>query len=780
MSAPDRLAAALADRYRLERELGSGGMATVHLAEDLRHRRKVAIKVLRPELAAALGAERFLREIETTAGLRHPHILPLFDSGDAEGFLYYVMPLVEGESLRDRLEREKQLPIDDALAIAREVADALGYAHARGIVHRDIKPENILLEGGHAVVADFGIATAVSAAGGDRITQTGMAVGTPLYMSPEQAAGERDLDGRSDLYALGCVLYEMLGGQPPFTGPTVEVVARQHIAVQAAPITNLRPTVPAAVAGALARILAKNPADRFSPAAQFVQALTSGAGAPAGPGRSRWSAKRIGVAAAGALALAVGLWLVGRAVLRAGAGPRYERIAVLPLDNQTGDTSRAFFADGMTRELIGVLTDAGVHTLGYRAVATYRGTTLPVDRLARDLGVDALVTGTVLQAGDIVQVAVELTDPRSGESLWARTFQRPAPEVVSLQHAVALEIARGISARLTPDQERSLGDAARVDPKAYAQYLLGAEQAGLRTPEGFRRGLNYLRGSLALDSTFAPAWATMAVASTYALIYQTAPRDSARATLEGAAQRAMALDPRLGDPYFALGAARVHMDWDFAGGEEMFRLGRERTLSTQALALQTWIAWELRQWPQAIETALRLIDQEPTTAQWRSDLAWGYWSSRDTARARASALAAIAADSAFYEAHDILSLVLTDERDFAGAARAHQRAAALAGGDYWVRQFNDGQIAAARGDTATVRRRLRELEGDPRLAQRAGLQYLAGDKDGMYAMFDRAVAARDPDLLQVVNAMPFLYPIRREPRFQALLARIGLPEGLRP
>jgi tetratricopeptide (TPR) repeat protein len=393
--------------------------------------------------------------------------------------------------------------------------------------------------------------------------------------------------------------------------------------------------------------------------------------------------------------------------------------------------------------------------------------------------VDALVSGTVLQAGDVVQVAVELTDPKSGESLWARTFSRPAPEVVTLQHEVALEIARGIRARLTPDQERSLGDAGRVDPNAYAQYLLGTEQARLRTPDGFRRGIEHLRRSIALDSTFAPAWAAMAIASTYALIYQSAPRDSARALLERAARRAMELDPRLGDPYFALGAARVHMDWDFTGGAEMFRQGRERTLSIQAMALETWIAWEMRDWARAIATATSLVEQEPTTAQWRSDLAWGYWSSRDTARARAAAQSAVALESDFYEGHDILSLVLADARDFDGAEREHRRAIALAGEDYWVKAFNEGQIAAARGDTATVRQRLRELEGDPRLAQRAGLLYMTGDKDGMYAMFDRAVAERDPDLLQIINAMPFLYPLRGEPRYQALLARMGLPEDRR-
>jgi tetratricopeptide (TPR) repeat protein len=277
----DRLKDALADRYSVERELGSGGMATVYLAEDLKHRRKVAVKVLKPELSAALGPERFLREIEILAGLDHPHILPLYDSGEAEGYLYYVMPYVEGESLRDRLDREKQLPIDDAAQIALEVADALSHAHSHGVIHRDIKPENVMLAGGHARVADFGIARAITAAGGGRLTETGMAIGTPAYMSPEQASADSDLDGRSDLYSLGCVLYEMLAGEPPFTGPTVESVVRQHLTSEPPPITTLRPAVPAEIATTLMRVLAKTPADRFSPAAQFAEALRRSSGVTA-------------------------------------------------------------------------------------------------------------------------------------------------------------------------------------------------------------------------------------------------------------------------------------------------------------------------------------------------------------------------------------------------------------------------------------------------------------------------------------------------------------------
>ena len=302
------LTAALGGRYRIERELGVGGMATVYLAEDVRHARRVAIKVLRPDLAAALGAERFLREITTTASLRHPHIVPLYDSGAGDGTLYYVMPFVEGESLRDRLRREKQLPVQDALRIAGEVADALSYAHGRGIVHRDIKPENILLESGHAVVADFGIAHAIDVAGGERLTETGVAIGTPMYMSPEQVAGERELDARSDVYALACVVYEMLAGQTPFTGPTAESVIHQHMLAAPPMVTQLRPAAPAGVAMALQRALSKTPADRFPSVSQFAAALApegSGSGAdktavlPARAPRSRWPllAGALGVAA---------------------------------------------------------------------------------------------------------------------------------------------------------------------------------------------------------------------------------------------------------------------------------------------------------------------------------------------------------------------------------------------------------------------------------------------------------------------------------------------------
>jgi serine/threonine-protein kinase len=270
-----QLKTALADRYVIEQELGAGGMATVYLAHDVKHNRKVALKVLRPELAAVIGAERFLKEIEVTANLQHPHILPLHDSGEADTFLYYVMPYVEGETLRDTIDREKQLSINDAVEITRSVAAALDYAHRKGVIHRDIKPENVLMHDGQPLIADFGIALAVSHAGGTRLTETGLSIGTPHYMSPEQAMGDRELDARSDVYSLGAMLYEMLAGDPPYMGNTAQAIVAKVITEKAPPVTVHRDTVPPNIAAAVAQALNKLPADRFGSAAQFSEALVN-------------------------------------------------------------------------------------------------------------------------------------------------------------------------------------------------------------------------------------------------------------------------------------------------------------------------------------------------------------------------------------------------------------------------------------------------------------------------------------------------------------------------
>ncbi len=454
----DRLSADLADRYRLERELGRGGMATVYLAHDLKHDREVALKVLRSELVGALGAERFLTEIRTTANLHHPHILPLYDSGDADGQLFYVMPFVEGESLRDRLAREKQLPLEDALQIAREVADALGYAHSHHVIHRDIKPENILLESGHAVVADFGIAKAVAAAGSERLTEGGIAVGTPQYMSPEQAAGEGELDGRSDLYSLGSVLYEMLVGQPPFTGSSAQAIMARH-SMDQVPLPHIvRHTIPPHLESIVLCALEKSPADRFQTAADFGEALraVSSGETPhltgsmltrAYRGQARWW--RPAALAAGVILLAIAVVAIVLKVVSGSpaqavvGGPDPHAIAVLYFEDRSPGGTLGYVADGLTEGLIDELASVpGLHVVSRNGVAPFRAGTVAPDSVARLLDVGTLVQGSLEPAGDRLRVSLRLVEGPTGVDFQRVAFEVPAADPLAARDSVAGEAAR--------------------------------------------------------------------------------------------------------------------------------------------------------------------------------------------------------------------------------------------------------------------------------------------------------------------------------------------------
>jgi eukaryotic-like serine/threonine-protein kinase len=474
---------ALSHRYSIECVVGEGGMATVYRAQDRKHDRTVAIKVLKPEVAAALGAERFLREINITAGLRHPHILPLFDSGEAARFLFYVMPFVEGESLRDRLSREKQLPLDDALRIACEVAEALSYAHSHGVIHRDLKPENILLEGAHAVVADFGIAKAITAAGGDSLTHTGVAVGTPLYMSPEQAAGEKHLDGRSDLYGLGCVLYEMLAGQPPFTGPTVESVIRQHLSVEAPPVNSLRPAVSVPWVKILGRVLSKAPADRFSTAADFAEAL------------NRVHRKRASVSRE--------------------PGDKL-MLAVLPLDN-FNRPDEDYFSDGLTEELITHIVRLSPQNLGVIARTTamrYKSTDKTVADIGAELGVEYVLEGSARRAGDRARITVQLIKVDDQTHLWAESYDRRLSDIFDVQEEVGHKVARALEVKLLTDRSGVLAPVAHPVPAAYDAYLKGLHVARsffvTKSPLDYERAVQLFQEALGLDPGFARPNAALA------------------------------------------------------------------------------------------------------------------------------------------------------------------------------------------------------------------------------------------------------------------------------
>ena len=480
------LNAALSGHYVVDQELGRGGMAIVYLARDVRHERFVALKTLRPEIAVAVGRERFLREIKLAARLQHPNILSVYDSGDAEGTLYYVMPFVEGESLRDRLEREPQLPLEDALQIAREVADALGYAHGHDVVHRDIKPENIMLSGGHAIVADFGIARALNAAGGDKLTETGLAIGTPAYMPPEQSAGTGQVDRRSDIYSLACVLYETLAGQPPFTGPTAQAIMARHSLDAVPRLRIVRETIPDAIEEVIERALAKVPADRYQTATQFAEALAAASSgrisriAPQ-PRRRRWF---LPAAAAAALAIvAAGTWLLfGRpARARGGGGLDSKQIAVLYFTDLSADSSLGHIAAGLTEGLIGELSKVReLKVVSLNGVAPYRGAGIERDSIARALGAGTLVDGSVEPVGDRVRATVRVVNGTSGAEVERASFTMPARQLIQMRDSVIQDAARLLRAEVGDEvQLRQLrAGTASADAWALVQRATAIRRAG--------------------------------------------------------------------------------------------------------------------------------------------------------------------------------------------------------------------------------------------------------------------------------------------------------------
>ena len=596
---PHRLRNSLSDRYRIERELGRGGMATVYLAEDVKHRRSVAIKVLDPELAAAIGPERFLREIEVAARLNHPHILPLHDSGVAEGLLYYVMPFVEGESLRDRLSREKQLPLDDALRIVREVADALDYAHGQGVVHRDIKPENILISRGHAVVADFGIARVIRAASDAKLTEAGLTLGTPLYMSPEQAMGGGELDGRSDLYSLGCVLYEMLAGQPPFTGPTGESLVHQHLSVAPRSVTDLRPMVPAGVVRALGRALAKTPADRFGTLAAFAEALAdrespamavAATTTPVSPTLRRWWLALL-VGAPVILAVVALLVLHGGRPAPAPVKPIHERseIAVLPFQNLNADGPNAYFAGGLHDELLTQLAKvAALKVISRTSVMGYQGTSKPLKQIASELGAGSVVEGSVQVVGERLRVNVQLIDAATDEHLWAERYDRTLADAFAIQSEVAQQIVTAVGAALTSAEQGRLTAAPTSNAEAYRLYLQGRDywsRPGMLRQDRETAQKLYER-ALGLDPTFALAHAALSRVHGQMYLFGYDPSAERKARQREEAEAALRLAPDLPQAHVAMGM--VHLQYRGAAqlglgvGQRDFR----RALDEFAIALQ--------------------------------------------------------------------------------------------------------------------------------------------------------------------------------------------------
>ena len=519
------LESALSSRYRVDRELGRGGMATVFLAMDVRHDRKVALKVLHSELSSALGPDRFLREIKLAARLNHPHIVPLFDSGEAGGFLYYVMPVVEGESLRDRLLREGKIPLEESLNVVRGVASALDYAHRQNIVHRDIKPENIMLQEGEAVVMDFGIAKAVSVASADTLTQTGMMIGTPAYVSPEQAAGETQIDGRSDQYSLGCVLYEMLSGKKPFTGPTAQAVLSKRFSDPVPSIRQVYPEATEFVETAMLRALSKESTARFTTTMDFAKALvashlTTPDGSPLTPG-----------------------------------GISVKSIAVLPFNNMSSDPEGDFFADGIAEEIINALSKIKALKVSSRTSSfTFKGKNEDIREIGRRLQVSTILEGSVRKAGKRLRLTAQLINASDNAQLWAERYDRELEDVFAIQDEIASSIVAALRVVLSDDEKKAIEQVPTANVEAYGFYLRGRQYFHQHRRKAHEYARQMFERAIELDPNYALAHSGVADCCSFLYQYFDASPSNLRRA-DAASRRALELAPSLAEAHASRGLA---------------------------------------------------------------------------------------------------------------------------------------------------------------------------------------------------------------------------------
>jgi len=519
----ERLRGALAESYTIDRELGSGGMATVYLAQDCKHERLVALKVLHPDLAASLGPDRFLREIKTAARLNHPHILALHDSGEADGFLYYVMPYVEGESLRERLDRDQLLPVDEAVHHARSIASALDFAHRQNIVHRDIKPENVMLYEGEAMVMDFGIAKAVSAAGADTLTQTGMMVGTPAYVSPEQAAGETNLDGRSDQYSLACVLYEMLAGERAFNGPTAQAVLAKRFTETVKPVRSVRSAVPENVERALTKAFSTQPEGRFRTAAMFAQALVSPS-----------------------LSTPTDAETIPQPVVSAA-----KSIAVLPFSNMSADAESEYFTDGMAEEIINALSKIQTLRVTSRTASfAFRGKSEDIAEIGQKLKVSTFLEGSVRKMGNRIRITAQLVNVADGYQLWSEKYDRELEDVFAIQDDISQAIVKALRVILTEDEKKAIEKPRTVNLQAYEFYLRGRQFFHQLRRKSLEHARQMFNRAIEIDPDYALAHAGVADSCSLLYTYFDA-RESNLRQADAASLQALELEPELAEAHVA-------------------------------------------------------------------------------------------------------------------------------------------------------------------------------------------------------------------------------------
>ena len=745
--------------------LGKGGTATVYLAEDAKHHRQVAIKVLHPELAGTVGADRFLREIRLAARLTHPHIVPLLDSGRAGDASFFVMPFIEGESLRARLDRREPFSLEAAVELVREVADALDYAHAAGIIHRDIKPENILLLHGHALIADFGIARALTQATDDTAnTSAGLILGTPAYMSPEQAAGEGELDGRSDIYSLATVFFEILSGTLPFTASTVQgMISKRFMGPAprladrvAGRVADLPPWVDEAVASALAL----EPVDRPRTAIAFARrlALTSDDGPSFTPGPHVTSATT-------------------RAFSNPGA-PALPSIAVLPFANLSSEPENEFLSDGITEEIMSTLSRLRTLRVAARASSfAFKDKKPDVREFAERLGVANVLDGSVRRAGSRVRVSAELVDASSGFQLWSERFDRPFDDAFAIQDEIARAIADALSATLLHDN-----GGATLEPiagAAYESYLRGRFALNKRTEADLHAAARHFGDAVAAAPGYALAYAGLADALVVLGIYGARPAAAVMPGAREAAEKALAVDPSLGEAYTTLGAIRALYDWDWGGATEAFQ--RAVALNPRYPTAWQWRAMNLLLPLGKLDEARGAIDRaralDPLSMVMATSVGVVYHLSGDTAGAVRALQRASEIDPNFAMTHYFLGGALRDVGELGAAAEAFRVAIAKSGG---TPEMTAGlaQVHALAGNTADAKALQAELVtlAKTRTVPEslfAQVHAALGEVDAAVDALERAAEAREPELV-FIGVRPSYAPLRGHARFDALRARVGV------
>jgi serine/threonine-protein kinase len=731
-------------------------MATVYLADDLKHRRKVAIKVLRPELGMLLGAARFTREIEVVAGLTHPHILPLYDSGDVllghpeeseslpraergepQRLLYYVMPYVRGDSLRHKLLREKQLSMDDAMRIIRQVAAALDHAHARGLVHRDIKPENILLNEGQAMVTDFGIALEAAAVPEKRLTGSGVMVGTPSYMSPEQAAGERTLDGRSDVYSLGVMLYEMLAGEAPFTGPTAQAVIAKRFTDPAPSIRRLRPAVPASVDEAIKKALANVPADRFPSGAAMIAALTAPVIA------------------------------------------KSPSVAVLPFLNFSADPENEFFADGITEDVIAQLAKIrSLKVISHTSVMPFKKRELSLKEIGARLDAANLLEGSIRRAGGRVRIVAQLIDAATDRHLWAETYDRDLTDIFAIQSDVALRIAGALEAELSHEETTRIKKQPTADVQAYQLYLMGRHCLARWTGEGMDQAIKYFEQAVARDKDYALAYADLGYAYTeigIGVAGSLHPGEAFRRA-KAAVARALEIDPDLPEAYAVLAHLKVAVDYDWAGAEADYKRAIElNPNSGVAYDAYGLMLAALERYDEAIEVQQRAHELDPVAH--RMDIATTYLRAGKNEEAMRAILDCLELDPHLALAHATAGWAyILNGKTEQGIASLRKALSLSPDSTLYLAQL--GQALARAGKIDEARDILRQLEdlSRQRYVSPYHMAYVytgLGDFDRAMDFLEKAYEVRSGGIFGVKGSFLFA-SLRGQPRFKELLRKMNL------